>query len=147
MTEAPVSNTRDVAPVRKGRGAATTGPKVLDDATTGLATTVLEETTTEPEFLDEAKTGEHPQDYSDVFVCPRDDDADIDEAATSVTLFVYGWDNVEPGPLSWAFPSLRAALDAVRTMRNAIAWSIAAGRDHLTVEEARANGAVLIEQG
>lgn len=112
VTEAPVSNTRELVPL----------------------------------VPEQADAGEHPKDYSDVFVCPRDDEADIDEAATSVTLFVYGWDNVEPGPLSWAFPSLRAALDAVRTMRNAIAWSIAAGRDHLTVEDARANGAVLIEQ-
>src|SRR4051794_41183104 len=51
---------------------------------------------------------------SDVFICRRSEtpagpspEAGIDPA---VTLFVYGWENVEPGPLSWVFPSLRAAL-------------------------------------
>lgn len=67
-------------------------------------------------------------------------------AAEAVTLFVYGWDNVQPGPLSWAFPSLRAALDAVKTMRNAIEWSIVAGSEWSSVDDARESGAVLIEQ-
>jgi len=63
-----------------------------------------------------------------------------------VTLFVYGWESVEPGPLSWAFPSLRAALDAVKTMRNAVEWCIVAGSEWVSVDAARAKGAVLIEQ-
>jgi hypothetical protein len=92
---------------------------------------------------------------SDVFVCRRsspDFDEEAAEAAAAaerVTLFVYGWENVEPGPLSWAFPSLRAALDAVRAMRNAVEWCIAAtppGREWTDLDDARAEGAVLIEQ-
>lgn len=66
-------------------------------------------------------------------------------AAEGVTLFVYGWDNVQPGPLSWAFPSLRAALLAVRTMRNAVEWCIVSGREP-SIDAARAKGAILIEQ-
>lgn len=101
---------------------------------------------------------------SDVFVCRRSSpsfpsstpaDAEADElaraaqaaAAANVTLFVYGWDSVEPGPLSWVFPSLRSALDAVRTMRNAVEWSIVSGREHTTIESARESGDVLVEQG
>ena len=73
---------------------------------------------------------------SDVFVCRRSSPDSSAEAAAAaaaaaegVTLFVYGWENVEPGPLSWAFPSLRTALDAVKTMRNAIEWCIVAGHE------------------
>ena len=80
-------------------------------------------------------------DHSDVFVARHATD-DVD---TTVTLHVYGWHNVQPGPLSWTFPTLRAALDAVRTMKNAVQWSIVAGSD-LSIEEARTAGAVLIEQ-
>jgi hypothetical protein len=109
--------------------------------------------TTTDEIVEPA-SGERPTDYSDVFVCrpatsvPYEAESDeaAEDAATCVTLFVYGWHNVEPGPLSWAFPSLRAALDAVRTMRNAVQWSIVAGRSHLTIDEARQHGTVLIEQ-
>jgi len=89
---------------------------------------------------------------SDVFVCRRSspdlgpEAAAAAAAAEAVTLFVYGWDNVEPGPLSWAFPSLRSALDAVRTMRNAIEWCIVAGAEWTSIDAARAKGAVLVEQ-
>jgi hypothetical protein len=91
---------------------------------------------------------------SDVFVCRRSSpDFAIEAAAaaaqleaSAVTLFVYGWENVEPGPLSWAFPSLRTALDAVKTMRNAIEWCIVAGHEWSSIEAARESGAVLIEQ-
>jgi hypothetical protein len=90
---------------------------------------------------------------SDVFVCRRSSPDHSAEAAAAsaaaaegVTLFVYGWESVEPGPLSWAFPSLRAALDAVKTMRNAVEWCIVAGSEWATVDAARAKGAVLIEQ-
>lgn len=94
------------------------------------------------------------EDASDVFVCKREpasepasDPVDVaPETDPSVTLIVTGWHNVEPGPLAWAFPSMRSALDAVRKMKNAIEWSIVLGRDYATVEEARALGAVLIEQ-
>ncbi|MCL2724486.1 MAG: hypothetical protein FWD69_08625 [Polyangiaceae bacterium] len=67
-------------------------------------------------------------------------------ARNSVTLFVFGWQNVEPGPLSWVFPSLRAALDAVRTMRNAVRWCVVAGKEWTSVDAARAMGRVLVEQ-
>jgi len=91
---------------------------------------------------------------SDVFVCRRSSPDFGPEAAAAaaqieasvVTLFVYGWENVEPGPLSWAFPSLRTALDAVKTMRNAIEWCIVAGHEWPSIDAARESGAVLIEQ-
>lgn len=89
-------------------------------------------------------------DASDVFVCSREpaaDGADVEPAPDpSVTLIVTGWHNVEPGPLAWPFPSMRSALEAVQKMKNAIEWSIVLGRDYASVDEARALGAVLIEQ-
>jgi hypothetical protein len=65
-----------------------------------------------------------------------------------VTLVVYGWKNVEPGTLSWVFPSLTTALAAARTMTNASRWSIVAGRRdaEVDVDEERSHGAVLVEQ-
>ena len=90
---------------------------------------------------------------SDVFVRRRSVEATTEEvraaeeaALEGVTLFVYGWENVQPGSLSWAFPSLRAALAAVRTMKNAVAWCICSGDAWADVETARAEGAVLVEQ-
>jgi hypothetical protein len=99
-----------------------------------------------------APASEPSRDDSDVFVsrrkrAPQVTRADVDaEAVHSVTLFVFGWHIVEPGPLSWAFPSLRAALDAVRTMRNAAQWCIVRGVEWSSIEAARAADAVLIEQ-
>ena len=87
-------------------------------------------------------------DVSDVYVCRRDaapEDQGV-EIDASVTLFVTGWHNVEPGPLSWPFPSMRSALDAVRKMKNAVEWSIALGKNYTTIEEARASGMIVIEQ-
>lgn len=69
-------------------------------------------------------------------------------AVSQVTLVVYGWNNVEPGTLAWVFPSLAAAMIAVRTMKNAVRWAIVAGRretDEFDVEAARARGLVLAE--
>lgn len=88
------------------------------------------------------------QDHSDVFVCRRDDSPSTLPSAppATVTLYVYGWHNVEPGQLSWVFPSLRSALDAVRTMRNAVQWCVVSGEDWASIEAARAQGAVLVEQ-
>ena len=79
-----------------------------------------------------------------------------------VTLVVYGWKNVEPGTLSWVFPSVSAAVAAARAMTNAVRWAIVAGKRETTesdtdgartqadakrtLDEARASGAVLIEQ-
>jgi hypothetical protein len=101
--------------------------------------------------VDAFVVGEAPDDAppedSDVFARRREKLEPVDLAAVeTVTLFVFGWHNVEPGPLSWVFPSLRAALAAVRTMRNAAQWCIARGTGHTSIESARADGAVLIEQ-
>jgi hypothetical protein len=67
----------------------------------------------------------------------------------AVTLVIYGWHESEPGTLSWVFPSLRAALRAVRAMRNAIAWLIVKGRMALDgdvdLQALRRAGAVLVE--
>jgi hypothetical protein len=67
--------------------------------------------------------------------------------AMPVTLIVYGWNNVEPGTLFWVFPSLSAALAAVRTMTNAVHWAVVSGaREEVDVERERESGAVLVEQ-
>jgi hypothetical protein len=67
-------------------------------------------------------------------------------SSPEVTLFVHGWDEVEPGLLSWTFPSLRAALDAVQRMRNAIGWCVVSGTGWTDLDLARARGAILVEQ-
>lgn len=91
-----------------------------------------------------------PSEESDVFVCRRSSPdltpLPIADDASTVTLFVFGWHHVEPGSLSWSFPSLRAALDAVRTMRNAAQWCIVSGESWASLDAARDGGAVLIEQ-
>ena len=72
-------------------------------------------------------------------------------AANEVTLIVYGWTSVEPGTLSWVFPTLRAALAAASAMRNAVRWAILAGthapepESPFDVTAARATGHVLVE--
>lgn len=69
-------------------------------------------------------------------------------AVSQVTLVVYGWNNAEPGTLAWVFPSLAAAMVAVRAMRNAVRWAILAGHresEDVDVDGARANGLVLAE--
>lgn len=68
-----------------------------------------------------------------------------------VTLIVYGWKNVDPGTLSWVFPSADAALIAARAMTNAVRWAVVAEsppHDGVIVDvaTARANGTVLVEQ-
>jgi hypothetical protein len=76
-------------------------------------------------------------------------------AIEEVTLIVYEWENVQPGTLSWTFPSLRSALDAVRAMRNAVRWAVLLGEQGPSeraeafalddVETAREQGRVLVE--
>jgi len=83
-------------------------------------------------------------DDSDVFVKPVSPESA--KAPREVTLFVHGWHQVEPGLLSWTFPSLRAALDAVQRMKNAIGWCVVSGTDWTDLDAARASGAVLVEQ-
>ncbi len=67
----------------------------------------------------------------------------------AVTLVVYGWRESEPGTLAWVFPSVRAALRAVRALRNAIGWLIVRGKQafegDVDVEALRRAGAVLVE--
>ncbi|HRG98636.1 MAG TPA: hypothetical protein PLR99_20430 [Polyangiaceae bacterium] len=60
-------------------------------------------------------------------------------AASSVTLCVFGWHNVQPGVLSWVFASLEAALRAVRAMRNAVEWVVVEG-SQAVVDLARLDG-------
>ena len=67
-------------------------------------------------------------------------------AAEPVTLFVYGWSSVQPGVLSWTFPSLGAAVSAARKMRNAQKWAIVRGGGYASVTDARLRGDVLVEQ-
>ena len=65
---------------------------------------------------------------------------------TDVTLVVYAWHNVQPGVLSWIFPTVRAALSAAYAMRNAVRWAIVRGRaDAEDLDVARMTGDVLIE--
>src|SRR5690242_17889441 len=66
-----------------------------------------------------------------------------------VTLIVYQWRGVSPGMLAWEFPSVDSALGAAETMRNAVRWAIVLGRRAAAakVEELRAKGEVLFEQG
>jgi hypothetical protein len=67
----------------------------------------------------------------------------------AVTLVVYGWQDNDPGTLAWVFPSLRAALRAVRALRNAIGWLIIRGKraveSDADVAALRRAGAVLVE--
>jgi hypothetical protein len=104
------------------------------------------ETTTETETETEtAPTTYDAIEDSDVFLCETAESSPA-PAIREVTLFVHGWHNVEPGLLSWTFPSLRAALDAVRRMKNAIAWCVVSGSGWTDLDSARAGGAVLVEQ-
>jgi hypothetical protein len=68
---------------------------------------------------------------------------------SGVTLVIYGWYDSQPGTLAWAFPSLRAALSAVRAMRNAIRWLIVEGKSALDgevdVDALRRAGRVLVD--
>lgn len=61
-----------------------------------------------------------------------------DELAREVTLVVYGWQNVQPGTLSWVFPSFSAAMKAANALRNATQWAILDGSD--------ASGPILAER-
>jgi len=67
----------------------------------------------------------------------------------AVTLVVYGWQGNDPGTLAWVFPSLHAALRAVRALRNAIGWLIIRGKkaveNDVDVAALRRAGAVLVE--
>ena len=67
----------------------------------------------------------------------------------AVTLVIYGWSESQPGTLAWVFPSVRAALRAVRAMRNAIRWMIVKGREvfegEVDIDALRRSGRILME--
>jgi len=67
----------------------------------------------------------------------------------AVTLVVYGWIDSQPGTLAWVFPSARAALRAVRALRNAVGWLVIEGKrafdTDVDVETLRRAGRVLVE--
>ncbi len=75
----------------------------------------------------------------------------MNPASQQVTLVVYDWLGSEPGPLAWVFPSLIAAREAVRALRNAARWLIVTGERateillRLDVSMLRNNGLVLAE--
>ncbi len=87
---------------------------------------------------------------AEVVAAPQEtkEEARARELVDQVTLVVYGWHNVQPGTLSWVFPSVTAAVSAARAMTNAVRWAIVRGRrstQNLDVEAERASGLVLIE--
>jgi hypothetical protein len=67
----------------------------------------------------------------------------------SVVLVVYGWESVQPGTLSWVFPSLAAAVHAAEAMTNAVNWAVIAGTAAVDaafdLAKLRATGGVLVE--
>jgi len=69
----------------------------------------------------------------------------------AVTLVIYGWHESQPGTLAWVFPSLKAALRAVRAMRNAVRWLIVEGKRAVEgdtdIDALRRAGRVLVERG
>jgi hypothetical protein len=68
----------------------------------------------------------------------------------AVTLVIYEWRESQPGTLAWVFPSLGAALRAVRALRNALRWVIVRGQraveGDVDVLALRRGGGVLIER-
>ncbi|MGO9836005.1 MAG: hypothetical protein ACLP1X_17515 [Polyangiaceae bacterium] len=67
----------------------------------------------------------------------------------AVTLVIYGWHDSEPGTLAWVFPSVGAALRAVRAMRNAVRWVIVSGRRafdrEVDIDALRRTSVVIVE--
>ncbi len=87
--------------------------------------------------------------YHDIAVPlpPRPTVKTLPKTDESVRLIVHGWHNVQPGTLSWIFPSAQAAILAVHTMRNAVSWAIVRGTDISDIAIARAMDAIVLEQG
>ena len=73
-------------------------------------------------------------------------------SASAVTLVIYEWYESQPGTLAWVFPSVAAALRAVRAMRNAVRWLIVKGQQvaegdaEIDVDAIRRAGGVLVER-
>jgi hypothetical protein len=70
---------------------------------------------------------------------------EIPETDDSVRLIVHGWHNVQPGTLSWVFPTVEGAIRAVHAMRNAVRWAVVRGTDVLDLAVARKRGAIVLE--
>lgn len=69
----------------------------------------------------------------------------------TVILVVYGWKSVQPGTLSWVFPSVATAAHAAHAMSNAVRWAVVTGTARRSQDpaadlaSARAAGSVLLE--
>ena len=63
-----------------------------------------------------------------------------------VTLVVTAWHNVEPGVLSWSFPSFAAALAAAGALRNAVEWLILEGAVVASRDGSIPEGAVVLHR-
>ena len=97
-------------------------------------------------YRGQAASNPHDCDTNLMRMTTRKRVARLPQDAEPVTLVVYGWSSVEPGTLSWTFPSLRAALDAAHAMKNATQWAVVAGaRTNVDVDDARTAGDVLME--
>jgi phage-related tail fiber protein len=146
--ERAVSNmrgTRNQRALRDAELAATRAEWTLDASVVDLA------------LPPDATRASSPGSDSGVYALPSNDaraaTAPIDaiRTANEVTLIVYGWSSVEPGTLSWVFPTLRAALAAASAMKNAVRWAILSGKhapepeSPFDVTAARADGHVLVE--
>jgi hypothetical protein len=68
-------------------------------------------------------------------------------ADDTVRLIVYDWDGVQPGTLSWLFPSVREALAAAFALKNAERWMIvrSEGGHEASAQELRERGVVVLE--
>ncbi len=148
---------------RDGASPAAEVATIVSVTASGFAVSVLTDVTRQHGEADGSHVGEGPTGGSGVYVVERESAAGgsrgkgnkgkkMNPILEQVTLVVYGWKSVEPGTLSWVFPSVGAAVAAARAMKNAVRWAILAGRRSTSddedegLEQARAHGAVLIEQ-
>jgi hypothetical protein len=142
-------------PVReRGPGMRTSRPRFLSQHDVGTSVIGAVEVTNDEQRNEQAEAPESGVHAVDDVGRARDGSAmdlslmGLSGLGEQVTLVVYGWKNVEPGTLSWVFPSLTAALAAARTMTNASCWSIVAGtrESEVDIDAERSHGAVLVEQ-
>jgi hypothetical protein len=119
-------------------------PRPVARAEEGSGVTTVIEGVSEPEKPIRVVKARHPSEEappaleSGVYLAPGEG------PENDVTLIVYSWDNVQPGTLSWLFPTFRAAVAAAYAMKNAIKWAIVRG-DETNIEVARRSGRVMIE--
>ena len=65
-----------------------------------------------------------PAPFEDIYF-PK---VEMEPLLQQVTLIVYGWHNVQPGTLSWVFPSVRMAVNAELDVLDALLLKIEAPR-------------------